>query len=162
MGASSTRSRIQTSRRGRDGTKTSTILAESSYREGLRNVTAGANHPTSLQARHHDRCRCNRLGAEEALQEVSDRTEIHRWATVSANWEKTIGEIIADADGQLARTGTNHGSRKPKSIETTLEWSRAFSSTRVNLSPYFVTRGRSMEAFSRTRTSLLREENLGI
>src|SRR6266699_1159208 len=79
-----------------DGTTTATILAESIYREGLRNVTAGAN-PTSLQ-------RGIMKGVDAIVEElkklskkVSDRTEIAQVATVSANWDKTIGEINAEA-----------------------------------------------------------------
>src|SRR5207247_10692352 len=73
-----------------DGTTTATILAESIYREGLRNVTAGAN-PTSLQ-------RGIMKGVEAIVEElkklskkVSDRTEIAQVATVSGNWDQTIG-----------------------------------------------------------------------
>src|SRR3989475_5085269 len=76
-----------------DGTTTATILAESIYREGLRNVTAGAN-PTSLQ-------RGIMKGVDAIVEElkklskkVSDRTEIAQVATVSADWRKTNGGII--------------------------------------------------------------------
>jgi chaperonin GroEL len=88
-----------------DGTTTATILAESIYREGLRNVTAGAN-PTSLQ-------RGIMKGVDAIVEElkklskkVSDRTEIAQVATVSANWDKTIGEIIADAMDKVGKDGT--------------------------------------------------------
>src|ERR1700756_2981127 len=75
-----------------DGTTTATVLAEAIYREGLKNVTAGAN-PTSLQR--------GILKAVDAIVEelkkiskkVSDRTEIAQVATVSANWDQTIGEF---------------------------------------------------------------------
>ena len=78
-----------------DGTTTATVLAEAIYSEGLRNVTAGAN-PTSLQR--------GILKATEALvaqlkkisTEVTDTKEIAQVATVSANWDTEIGNIIAD------------------------------------------------------------------
>src|SRR5207302_1731601 len=87
-----------------DGTTTATVLAESIYKEGLRNVTAGAN-PTSLQ-------RGIMKGVDAIVEElkniskkVSDRTEIAQVATVSANWDKTIGEIIAeDVEGEALAT----------------------------------------------------------
>src|SRR4030095_13692803 len=86
-------------------TITATVLAECIYREGLRNVTAGAN-PTSLQ-------RGIMKGVEAIVEElkklskkVSDRTEIAQVATASANWDKTIGEIIADAMDKVGKDGT--------------------------------------------------------
>src|SRR6185312_10497141 len=103
----------------KDGVTTATILAESIYREGLRNVTAGAN-PTSLQ-------RGIMKGVDAIVEElkklskkVSDRTEIAQVATVSANWDKTIGEIIADAMDKVGKDGTITV-EEAKSIETTLE-----------------------------------------
>src|SRR5947199_8171520 len=88
-----------------DGTTTATILAESIYREGLRNVTAGAN-PTSLQ-------RGIMKGVEAIVEElkklakkVSDRTAIAEVAAVSTNWDKTIGEIIAADRDKNGKDGT--------------------------------------------------------
>src|SRR5881409_1356435 len=79
-----------------DGTTTATVLAESIYREGLRNVTAGAN-PTSLQRGIMKAVEAIVEELKKISKKVSDRTEIAQVATVSANWDKTIGEIIADA-----------------------------------------------------------------
>src|SRR6266699_1352036 len=127
-----------------DGTTTATILAESIYREGLRNVTAGAN-PTSLQ-------RGIMKGVEAIVEElkklskkVSDRTEIAQVATVSANWDKTIGEIIADAMDKVGKDGTITV-EEAKSIETTLEVVEGMQFDKGYLSPYFVTDAEAMEA----------------
>src|SRR5690242_7837342 len=126
-----------------DGTTTATILAESIYREGLRNVTAGAN-PTSLQ-------RGIMKGVDAIVEElkklskkVSDRTEIAQVATVSANWDKTIGEIIADAMDKVGKDGTITV-EQAKSIETTLEVVEGMQFDKGYLSPYFVTNAETME-----------------
>src|SRR5215813_13818451 len=126
-----------------DGTTTATVLAESIYKEGLRNVTAGAN-PTSLQR--------GILKAVDAVVEelkkiskkVSDRTEIAQVATVSANWDKTIGEIIADAMDKVGKDGTITV-EEAKSIETTLEVVEGMQFDKGYLSPYFVTNAETME-----------------
>src|SRR5205823_1625022 len=140
-----------------DGTTTATILAESIYREGLRNVTAGAN-PTSLQ-------RGIMKGVDAIVEElkkiskkVSDRTEIAQVATVSANWDKTIGEIIADAMDKVGKDGTITV-EEAKSIETTLEVVEGMQFDKGYLSPYFVTNAEAMEALLENRCIT---EDLGI
>src|SRR5204862_2377403 len=126
-----------------DGTTTATILAESIYREGLRNVTAGAN-PTSLQ-------RGIMKGVDAIVEElkklskkVSDRTEIAQVATVSANWDKTIGEIIADAMDKVGKDGTITV-EEAKSIDTTLDVVEGMQFDKGYLSPYFVPNAETME-----------------
>src|SRR5205807_1218644 len=141
-----------------DGTTTATILAESIYREGLRNVTAGAN-PTSLQ-------RGIMKGAEAIVEElkklskkVSDRTEIAQVATVSANWDKTIGEIIADAMDKVGKDGTITV-EEAKSIETTLEVVEGMQFDKGYLSPYFVTNAEEMEAILENPYILIYEKKI--
>ena len=127
-----------------DGTTTATVLAESIYKEGLRNVTAGAN-PTSLQR--------GILKAVEAITEelakiskkVKDRTEIAQVATVSANWDTAIGNIIADAMDKVGKDGTITV-EEAKSIETTLDVVEGMQFDKGYISPYFVTNAESMEA----------------
>src|SRR5438874_2077308 len=102
-----------------DGTTTATVLAESIYKEGLRNVTAGAN-PTSLQRGINKAVEAIVEELKKISKKVSDRTEIAQVATVSANWDKTIGEIIADAMDKVGKDGTITV-EEAKSIETTLE-----------------------------------------
>ncbi len=141
-----------------DGTTTATILAESIYREGLRNVTAGAN-PTSLQ-------RGIMKGVDAIVEElkklskkVSDRTEIAQVATVSANWDKTIGEIIADAMDKVGKDGTITV-EEAKSIETTLEVVEGMQFDKGYLSPYFVTNAEAMEAVLENAHILIYEKKI--
>src|SRR5947208_1618279 len=76
---------------------------------------------------------------------VSDRTEIAQVATVSANWDKTIGEIIADAMDKVGKDGTITV-EEAKSIETTLDVVEGMQFDKGYLSPYFVTNAEAMEA----------------
>src|SRR6266852_4709383 len=120
-----------------DGTTTATVLAESIYKEGLRNVTAGAN-PTSLQRGINKAVEAIVEELKKISKKVSDRTEIAQVATVSANWDKTIGEIIADAMDKVGKDGTITV-EEAKSIETTLEVVEGMQFDKGYLSPYFVT-----------------------
>lgn len=127
-----------------DGTTTATVLAEAIYTEGLRNVTAGAN-PTSLQR--------GILKAAEALvsqlaeisTEVTDTKEIAQVATVSANWDTEIGNIIADAMDKVGKDGTITV-EEAKGIETTLDVVEGMQFDKGYLSPYMVTDTESMVA----------------
>jgi chaperonin GroEL len=120
-----------------DGTTTATVLAESIYKEGLRNVTAGAN-PIYLQR--------GILKASEALvaelgkisKKVNNTKEIAQVATVSANWDTEIGNIIADAMDKVGKDGTITV-EEAKSIETTLDVVEGMQFDKGYLSPYFVT-----------------------
>src|SRR5881409_1934856 len=127
-----------------DGTTTATVLAESIYREGLRNVTAGAN-PTSLQRGIMKAVEAIVEELKKISKKVSDRTEIAQVATVSANWDKTIGEIIADAMDKVGKDGTITV-EEAKSIETSLEVVEGMQFDKGYLSPYFVTNAETMEA----------------
>jgi chaperonin GroEL len=127
-----------------DGTTTATVLAEAIYREGLRNVTAGAN-PTSLQRGINKAVEAIVEELKKISKKVSDRTEIAQVATVSANWDKTIGEIIADAMDKVGKDGTITV-EEAKSIETTLEVVEGMQFDKGYLSPYFVTNAEAMEA----------------
>jgi chaperonin GroEL len=127
-----------------DGTTTATVLAESIYREGLRNVTAGAN-PTSLQRGIMKAVEAITEELKKISKKVSDRTEIAQVATVSAHWDKTIGEIIADAMDKVGKDGTITV-EEARSIDTTLEVVEGMQFDKGYLSPYFVTNAEDMEA----------------
>src|SRR5271167_1886671 len=127
-----------------DGTTTATVLAESIFREGLRNVTAGAN-PTSLQRGIQKAVEAVVAELAKISKKVSERTEIAQVATVSANWDTTIGEIIADAMDKVGKDGTITV-EEAKSIETTLEVVEGMQFDKGYLSPYFVTNAETMEA----------------
>ena len=141
-----------------DGTTTATILAESIYREGLRNVTAGAN-PTSLQRGIMKAVEAIVEELKKLSKKVSDRTEIAQVATVSANWDKTIGEIIADAMDKVGKDGTITV-EEAKSIETTLEVVEGMQFDKGYLSPYFVTNAEAMEAVLENAYILIYEKKI--
>jgi chaperonin GroEL len=126
-----------------DGTTTATILAEAIYREGLKNVTAGSN-PMGIK-------RGIEKAVEAAVEElkkmsktVKERKEISQVATISANCDASIGEIIADAMDKVGKDGTITV-EEAKSIETTLEVVEGMQFDRGYVSPYFITEKDSME-----------------
>jgi chaperonin GroEL len=141
-----------------DGTTTATILAEALYKEGLKNVTAGAN-PTYLQ-------RGIQKAVEAVVQElnalskkVSDRSEIAQVATVSANGDQTIGDLIADAMEKVGKDGTITV-EQAKSIETTLEVVEGMQFDKGYLSPYFVTNAETMEVTLENAYLLIHEKKV--
>ena len=141
-----------------DGTTTATVLAESIYKEGLRNVTAGAN-PTSLQRGIMKAVEAIVEELKKISKKVSDRTEIAQVATVSANWDRTIGEIIADAMDKVGKDGTITV-EEAKSIETTLEVVEGMQFDKGYLSPYFVTNAEAMEAVLENPYILIHEKKI--
>jgi chaperonin GroEL len=141
-----------------DGTTTATVLAEAIYKEGLRNVTAGAN-PTSLQRGIMKAVEAITEELKKISKKVSDRTEIAQVATVSANWDKTIGEIIADAMDKVGKDGTITV-EEAKSIETTLDVVEGMQFDKGYLSPYFVTNAEAMEASLDNAYILIHEKKI--
>jgi chaperonin GroEL len=126
-----------------DGTTTATVLAESVYREGLKFVTAGAN-PISLQRGIMKAVEAAVDQLTKISKKVKDKEEIKQVATVSANWDNTIGEIIADAMDKVGKDGTITV-EEAKSIETTLDVVEGMQFDKGYLSPYFVTNAETME-----------------
>jgi chaperonin GroEL len=141
-----------------DGTTTATVLAEAIYREGLKNVTAGAN-PTSLQRGIQKAVEAIVAELGKISKKVKDRTEIAQVATVSANWDSAIGEIIADAMDKVGKDGTITV-EEAKSIETTLDVVEGMQFDKGYISPYFVTNSESMEAILDTPYILLHEKKI--
>ncbi len=141
-----------------DGTTTATVLAEAIYKEGLRNVTAGAN-PISLQR--------GIMKATEAIvaqlkiisKKVSDTKEIAQVATVSANWDSEIGGIIAEAMDKVGKDGTITV-EEAKGIETTLDVVEGMQFDKGYLSPYFVTDAEGMEAVLDNALILINEKKV--
>ncbi|MCP5518378.1 MAG: chaperonin GroEL [Verrucomicrobiales bacterium] len=127
-----------------DGTTTATVLAEAIYREGLKYVTSGAN-PIGIQRGVLKAVEAAVEQLAKIAKKVKDKEEIKQVATVSANWDTTIGEIIADAMDKVGKDGTITV-EEAKSIETTLEVVEGMQFDKGYLSPYFVTNGETMEA----------------
>jgi chaperonin GroEL len=126
-----------------DGTTTATVLAEAIYREGLKYVTSGAN-PIGIQRGIGKAVAAAVEHLDKIAKKVKDKEEIKQVATVSANWDTTIGEIIADAMDKVGKDGTITV-EEAKSIETTLEVVEGMQFDKGYLSPYFVTNAETME-----------------
>ena len=141
-----------------DGTTTATVLAESIYREGLRNVTAGAT-PTSLQRGISKAVEAIVAELAKISKKVKDRTEIAQVATVSANWDTAIGNIIADAMDKVGKDGTITV-EEAKSIETTLDVVEGMQFDKGYISPYFVTNAETMEANLENAYILIHEKKI--
>ncbi|HEX2963320.1 MAG TPA: chaperonin GroEL [Ignavibacteriales bacterium] len=127
-----------------DGTTTATVLAQAIYREGLKNVTAGAN-PMDLK-------RGIDLAVEKVIdvlktmsKDVESRNEIAQVGSISANNDKTIGDLIADAMEKVGKDGVITV-EEAKGTDTSLEVVEGMQFDRGYLSPYFVTDAESMEA----------------
>jgi len=127
-----------------DGTTTATVLAQAIFREGLKNVTAGAN-PMELKR-----------GIERAVETVVEelkklstatagRKEIAQVGSISANNDKEIGDLIADAMEKVGKDGVITV-EEAKGLETTLETVDGMQFDRGYLSPYFITDPEKMEA----------------
>jgi chaperonin GroEL len=127
-----------------DGTTTATVLAEAIYSQGLKFVTAGAN-PISIQRGISKAVEAAVEQLAKISKKVKDKEEIKQVATVSANWDNTIGEIIADAMDKVGKDGTITV-EEAKSIETTLDVVEGMQFDKGYLSPYFVTNAETMEA----------------
>jgi chaperonin GroEL len=126
-----------------DGTTTATLLAEAIFREGLKYVTSGAN-PIGIQRGIGKAVEAAVEHLGKISKKVKDKEEIKQVATVSANWDTQIGEIIADAMDKVGKDGTITV-EEAKSIDTTLEVVEGMQFDKGYLSPYFVTNAETME-----------------
>ena len=126
-----------------DGTTTATVLAQAIYREGLKNVTAGAN-PMDLK-RGIDLAVTKVIEYLKSVsKEVEGRNEIAQVGSISANNDRTIGDLIADAMEKVGKDGVITV-EESKSAETVLEVVEGMQFDRGYISPYFVTDTESME-----------------
>ena len=139
-----------------DGTTTATVLAEAIYREGLKNVTSGSN-PMELK-RGVDKAVAAVVAALQK-QSVSVSDKIAQVATISANGDTTIGNIIAEAMAKVGQEGTITV-EEAKTLETTLDVVEGMQFDKGYLSPYFATNTESMEAVLEDAYILIHEKKI--
>ncbi|NLB66643.1 MAG: chaperonin GroEL [Lentisphaerae bacterium] len=141
-----------------DGTTTATVLVEAIYREGLKNVTAGAS-PMDIR-RGINLATSAVVGAlRKQSKKVKESAEIAQVGTISANGEETIGQIIAEAMDKVGKDGTITV-EEAKGIETTLDVVEGMQFDKGYLSPYFVTKPDLMEAALEDAYVLLFEKKI--
>jgi len=141
-----------------DGTTTATVLAEAIYKEGLKNVTAGSN-PIFLKRGIDKAVESAVAELAKISKKVNDREEIRQVATVSANWDQKIGDIIADAMDKVGKDGTITV-EEAKSIETTLDVVEGMQFDKGYLSPYFATNMEAQEAVLEDAYVLIHEKKI--
>ncbi|MBM3864860.1 MAG: chaperonin GroEL [Verrucomicrobia bacterium] len=141
-----------------DGTTTATVLAEAIYKEGLKNVTAGSN-PIFLKRGIDKAVEAAITELGKISKRVNEREEIRQVATVSANWDDKIGNIIADAMDKVGKDGTITVEEN-KSIETTLDVVEGMQFDKGYLSPYFATNMEAQEAILEDCYVLIHEKKI--
>ncbi|MFV0562307.1 chaperonin GroEL [Malaciobacter mytili] len=127
-----------------DGTTTATVLAYSIFKEGLRNVTAGAN-PITLKRGMDKACEAILAELKASSKVVANKTEIEQVATISANSDKAIGSMIAEAMDKVGKDGVITV-EEAKGISDELDVVEGMQFDRGYLSPYFVTNSEKMVA----------------
>ena len=141
-----------------DGTTTATVLAESIFREGLRNVTAGSN-PMGIKRGIDRAVKIVVDELKKISKPVKDPKEIMQVATISANGDEEIGKIIAEAMEKVGKDGTITV-EEAKSMDTTLEVVEGMQFDKGYISPYFVTDKEGMESVLEDAYVLIYEKKL--
>jgi chaperonin GroEL len=126
-----------------DGTTTATVLANSIFKEGLRNITAGAN-PIEVKRGMDKAAEAIISELKNIAKDVKDKKEIAQVATISANSDEKIGELIAEAMEKVGKDGVITV-EEAKGIQDELDVVEGMQFDRGYLSPYFVTDTEKME-----------------
>jgi chaperonin GroEL len=143
-----------------DGTTTATVLAEVIYREGLRNVTAGAN-PMGLKRGIEKAVEVVIEELKKLSKPVKDKKEISQVGTIAANGDAVIGDLIAEAMEKVGKDGVITV-EEAKAIETSLEVVEGMQFDRGYLSPYFVTSPEKMDVVLEEPYILLHEKKISV
>ncbi|MFA6814978.1 MAG: chaperonin GroEL [Lentisphaeria bacterium] len=141
-----------------DGTTTATLLAEAIFREGLKNVTAGAS-PMGLKRGIDAAVTAINTELEKMSVPVDSREQIAQVASISANSDKEIGDILADAMDKVGKDGTITV-EEAKTIDTTLDVVEGMQFDKGYLSPYFANGGESMECVLEDALILIHEKKI--
>src|SRR5216110_2552470 len=143
-----------------DGTTTATVLAQAIYREGLKSVTAGAN-PMGLKRGIDTAVDAVVEELKKLSKSTKDKKEIAQVATIAANNDKTIGNLIAEAMEKVGKDGVITV-EESKSADTVLDVVEGMQFDRGYLSPYFVTDAERMEVVLEDALVLIHEKKISV
>ena len=143
-----------------DGTTTATVLAQAIYREGLKNVTAGAN-PMALKRGIEKAVAIVVDELKKMKKDVTSKTEISQVGTISANNDKSIGDLIADAMEKVGKDGVITV-EEAKTTKTELEVVEGMQFDRGYISPYFVTNPDTMETVLDEPLILIHDKKISV
>jgi chaperonin GroEL len=143
-----------------DGTTTATVLAQAIFREGLRNVTAGAN-PMGLKRGMEAAVEAVTEDLKKLSKSTKDKKEIAQVATIASNNDKTIGSLIAEAMEKVGKDGVITV-EESKSADTVLDVVEGMQFDRGYLSPYFVTDAERMEVVLEDALVLIHEKKISV
>jgi chaperonin GroEL len=143
-----------------DGTTTATVLAQAIFREGLRNVTAGAN-PMGLKRGIEQAVDAVTEELKKLSKSTKDKKEIAQVATIASNNDKTIGNLIAEAMEKVGKDGVITV-EESKSSDTVLDVVEGMQFDRGYLSPYFVTDAERMEVVLEDALVLIHEKKISV
>jgi len=143
-----------------DGTTTATVLAQAIFREGLKNVTAGAN-PMGLKRGIDTAVEAVVEELKKLSKSTKDKKEIAQVATIASNNDKTIGNLIAEAMEKVGKDGVITV-EESKSADTVLDVVEGMQFDRGYLSPYFVTDAERMECVLEDPYILIHEKKISV
>jgi chaperonin GroEL len=143
-----------------DGTTTATVLAQAIVREGLKNVTAGAN-PMGLKRGIDKAVEAVVADLKKMSKSTKDKKEIAQVATIASNNDKTIGSLIAEAMEKVGKDGVITV-EESKSADTVLDVVEGMQFDRGYLSPYFVTDAERMECVLEDALVLIHEKKISV
>jgi chaperonin GroEL len=141
-----------------DGTTTATVLAQAIYREGAKNITAGAN-PMEIQRGINKAVEVVITELKKLSKPCQNKTEISQVGTISANNDKTIGDLIAEAMEKVGKDGVITV-EEAKSMTTSLDVVEGMQFDRGYISPYFVTNAERMEVVMEDPLILISEKKI--
>ena len=141
-----------------DGTTTATVLAQAIYREGVKNITAGAN-PMEIQRGINKAVEVVIGELKKLSKPCQNKTEISQVGTISANNDKTIGDLIAEAMEKVGKDGVITV-EEAKSMTTSLDVVEGMQFDRGYISPYFVTNAERMECSVEEPLILINEKKV--